>query len=149
MAAISSLAEYILGYTTPTGQKLARFGSQTYTINLLPPNEPINFILSPLYGYANMYFWHRFSACILPNTIFYEITHRGIIVNSFFLSSVSISADLPTLIEVTQRDPLIVRITNLSGVNQFFEGMDCFLVISSPTELTEVQKLVRTYGGEK
>jgi len=147
MATISPLAEYLLAYTTPTGQKLAKFGAALYSTNLLPPNQPVNIAFSPLWGYANIYFFHRFSPSIVPNTIFWTLIHRGIIMNSTFINSTLTASDLPCLIEVTERDPIFMRVINLSTVNQFFEGLNGFLVISSPTELAELQKVIRRYGG--
>ncbi len=146
MATLSPIAEYLLAYTTPTGQKLARFGAQGYSIRLLPPNQPVSFIVGPLWGYANIFFWHQFSENIVPNTVFYEVTHRGVVIQAYFISSLQ-SPSTSGWVEVTARDPLLTRLTNFSTVNQLVEGVDSFLVISSPTELAEVQKLVQKYGG--
>lgn len=150
MSTMNPLAELVLAYETPDGRKLARFGQQNYRIPLVPPNTPILFQVLPLGGaYCNIYFANRWSPAIVPNTIYFETSHRGVLWHSTVLGSMAIAEPHNIWVEVTEKDYFSTQFTNISPVNQYYASYDLFLVVQSEYDLQEIRKLVNEYSNSK
>lgn len=147
MSAITPIIEYLLALTRPGGGKLVRFGGVQITVPVFPPGMSITWAITPYFdAFACIEYLHRFSPSIVPNAFNFNSTHRGMLLQTGLISTIVTVESHNTWIEVTEQEPITTTITNVSGVNQFFESGESFLIIDSEEDLNFVREVVRNQG---
>ena len=147
MSTVGDVIEYLLAYERPGGGKIARFGGILITVPIFPAGMTITFSLFPYFNaYANIEFWQRFSPAIVPGALYFDSRHQGIQVQLGVFGTTLNSESHNTWIEVTESAPITTTITNISGVNQFFESVDSFLIVDSEADFKLIKKIIGEWG---
>lgn len=147
MATMTDLIEYLLALRTPEGGAVVRYGVMLTTVPLFPPGMSITFTLTPYFdAFANIEYWHRFSPSIVPGTILWESSHSGMEIHSGLIRSIAYAEGHNAWLEITDANPIITTITNVSGVNQFFETFDFFLLVDNEENFKVVKDVVSNWG---
>lgn len=147
MSTMTPMVEYLLALRRPGGGQLVRYGAIQVTVPVFPPGMSITFALTPYFGsYASIEYWHRFSPSIVPGAFMFASSHSGIQLQVGLIGTVHTSESHNTWIEITDSNPVTTIITNVSGVNQFFENVDAFLLVDSEADLEMVREVVRNWG---
>lgn len=147
MSTVTPMVEYLLALEKPGGGKLTRFGGVTVTLPVWPPGLSITFTLTPYFNtFASIEYWHRFSPSIVPGAFNFASSHRGIQVQLGILGTVHTSESHNTWIEITEAEPIVTTIINVSGVNQFFENTESFLIVDSEDDFKAIREVVRNWG---
>lgn len=148
MATITPMIEYLLALRTPYGGgQLVRFGGLQITIPIFPAGIEISWAIAPYYGsYCSIEYWHRFSPSIVPGSLYYNVSHSGIQLQVGTIGTTFSSESHNTWIEIFESDPISASISNISGLNQFFESNEAFLLIDNEANLEYTREVVRSWG---
>lgn len=147
---LTGLAQYLLAYQLPGGGKPARYGTVGYTVPVLPPGISVSFSIYPQFNnYCSILIWHQWSPAIVPNTLFFNSHHQGLALQSGLLTALALSDSYNIWLEVTENNPITTTIQNVSGLNQYFEARDLYLVVQEERDMCIVYELIRAYGNAK
>lgn len=149
MATVSPLVEYLMALRRPGGGKLCRFGVQLFTIPILPPRVNVTATIMPYFGsYVSIEYFHRFSPAIVPNTVDWTLRHAGVEVAAGLVSAVAVAESHNFWLEITESDPSVATIENVTDVCQFWETLDHFLLIDSEEDYKLVREIVYNWGND-
>lgn len=147
MATITPLIEYLMALSRPGGGRLVRFGVMLFTIPILPPEIEITVVVTPYFNsFVSIEYWHRFSPAIVPGTVNWIVQHTGVEIASGIVTQVATVESHNFWMEITESNPSVATITNLTRVNQFWETLDHFLIINSEEDYLLVKEIVRNWG---
>ena len=149
MSTMTPLIEYLMALRRPGGGKLCRFGVQLFTIPILPPLMSVTVTVTPYFGsYMSIEYWHRFSPAIVPNTVEWTVRHGGMEIASGLVSQVATDESHNFWLEITESDPSVATITNVTPVNQFYETLDHFLLVDNEEDYLRVKEVIRNWGND-
>lgn len=141
------LIEYLLAIKRPKGGKLCRFGLLLTTIPVFPPNLQVVFTLRPQFGaYANLWYWHRANPGTVPGAIQWFSSQAGMELSTGTIFQTPLAEPKSLWLEVTQASPIVTRAVNVSGLNQFFETADLFLIVDTEEDLKEIYQIVGAWN---
>jgi len=144
---LGSLAEFILAYRTPDGRGLARLGVVQTTVDMFPPGAAVTYDSYPPYNaYASITYWNRGSPQMVPGAFELESYQAGVQQITGNIEQVNLSEGQNVWIEITNDKPARTTITNLSGLNQFFQQWAFYLVVDSPEDLKDIHNLIRKWS---
>lgn len=149
MSTLTPMVEYLLALRTTAGGggQLVRFGGIQITVPIFPAGMSITWELTPYFGsYCSIEYWHRFSPSIVPGAFLFNSTHSGMVTQAGILGTTLLAESHSTWLEITESDPILTTITNVSGVNQFFENVESFLLVDSEDKLQVIREVVRNWG---
>lgn len=147
MATMTNVIEYLLALEKPGGGKLVRYGVMLVTVPVFPPGMSLTFTITPYFNsYASIEYWHRFSPAIVPGTLLWDSRHSGMEICAGVCGAVATADGHNLWVEITESDPIITDVTNISGVNQFFETLDFFLLVDTEDDLKIVKEVIRKWG---
>ncbi len=145
---LTPLIEYLLGITRKGGGKLCRLGIVQITVPIFPANTTITYTTEPYFSaYANIWFWWRLSPAMVPGAFNVNIRHSGMPRALGLLGATALT--LPGYqiwLDVRRGDPIVNEVTNISGVGQWFESQDFFLIVDTEDDLKKVQAISREWG---
>lgn len=143
----TTLTEYILAYERPRGGKVARYGTVRFTFPALLPGQIVRFSLLPIYGtYCTIIFWNRMSPSIVPDTIFFDWQHSGVVYAAGLISSLVFAEGANLWVEVRRDDPVHINGYNASTVAQYYQQVISCLLVQTEDDLKIVHRLVNEYG---
>jgi len=145
MSTMTPLVEYLAAVRSPKGASLVRQGGLQVIVPIFPPASEIAFSLT-FSGYASIAYYHRFSPSMVPGAFTYRSQHSGIELQTGTIGTIHLSEGNNYWLVVTKADPITTTISNISGVDQFFETGDSFLIIDSKEDYEEVMNLIRRWG---
>lgn len=142
------LIEYLLGVRGAGGGPLARLGVIQTTVPVFPPAMTVTYMTYPVFGsYISIEFFYRVSPVMTPGAFNFDISHAGASIQSGAVGALALAEGWNVWLEVTQGQPIRNIVTNISGLNQFLETLDFFLVISTEADYKEVKQLIQLWGG--
>lgn len=147
MTTMTPMVEYLLALRKPGGGQLVRYGAMQFTIPIFPPGMSITWQTYPYFGsYCSIDYWHRYSPAMVPGAFTLVASHAGMVVQAGLVGASILAESHNTWLEITESSPYVVILTNVSGVNQFFEGLESFLLVDSEESLEMVREVVRHWG---
>jgi len=147
MSTMTPLVEYLLAVERPEGGHVTRYGGATTTVPIFPQGLSISYELRPWFGsYASIEFYHRFSPSMVPGAFTFDSISSGVQIISGAIGTIHTMEGNNTWVVITDNDPIITTITNISGVNQFFETGDAFLLIDSESDFDFVKQVIQNWG---
>lgn len=147
MSTMTPMVEYLLALRLPTGGQLCRFGGLQTTVPIFPANTAITWSIAPYFGsYASIEFWHRFSPAMVPGAFNVVSRHVGLELVTGVIGASWTLESHNFWVEITEANNITTTITNISGLNQFFETFETFLLIDSEANMDYVREVVRNWG---
>ena len=145
--------EYLLTLERPGGGRLTHVGLTQTIIPIFPPATTLNYQSRPRQGmYATIWFKSLFSPVMVPNAFTLWGQQYGAMWMSGTVTQLIIEQGAEYLIMVTEGEPYLGSITNVSGLNQYWEGTTVFLNIASEEDLklvrAELRKLTSAQANE-
>ena len=145
--ATSHLIEYLLAVRRKGGGNICRFGGIQTTVPIFPPNFGITYQTFPEFtSYATILFYSRFSPDIVPESFALTVSHTGMEVLAGTLNTLQIAEGFNFMIELRRDQPVTSNFTNISGLNQFLDEMDFYLLMDSEEDLKEVRDIINRWG---
>lgn len=144
MESITELAQYLLAVQKPGETKLVRYGVATWYIQSFPPATTLIFNIFPT-GFCDVLLQHTYSPAMIPFAFNVEVLHEGSQVNIGPMDSL-VKMPFQLWTEIKESSPSKITISNVSGISQYFAGMDEYLLIASEEDYDKVMNLVRKWG---
>jgi len=139
---ISPLIEYLLATGRAGGGKLVKFGATVVTIPIWPAGLTMTFVTSPPgNAYANIRYAQTVPPSMVPDAFYVESYHQGIAVQLGNITESTYGKHY-FWIEFLRDSPVTTIIQNISGMNQYFEIAQEFLVIDSEADYRKVRKII-------
>lgn len=144
---LAPLAEYLLSYRTPTGRQLARLGVIQTTVDSFPPGTTITWDVFPEFGsFCNIEIYYRVSPSMVPDAFIFDIIHQGTEIQAGTAGASIFAQGYTTWIVVTRANPLRISVTNISGLNQYLQNSEMFLIIDNQEDYRAVLELAKAWG---
>lgn len=146
MAEYGDLVEYLLGIRKPGGGRLTRFGVFITRIPQFPPNFTITTTVFPRFGaYGMIQYLGAISPSMVPGAFWMTSYQMGIQFQGAFLSQM-IQGIHNSWLEITQNNPTTTTITNVTGLLQYFEFGNSYLLMDTEQDYREVGELIENWG---
>lgn len=121
-----------------------RQGGLQVIINPFPPNTMVTYTVRPLEGnYAQLGWITSFGSNMVPDAFTGVFQQYGSRPFSGRITQRMLDDGAPYFIMVTNTQPTELYITNTTNVNQYFETLAFFLMISSENDLQIVNSALR------
>lgn len=134
--------EYLLTLERPGGGRLVHIGLTQTIVPAFPPGYTLTYHSAPQNNrYACLWFRSHLSPNIVPGAFTGWGQQYGASLMNGTLSELVVGQQSDYYIIVTDAEPYIGQLTNVSGLNQYFEGVTAYLDI----ETKEDMKLVRMH----
>jgi len=144
----TTLSEYLLGYRDETGGVICSLGITRYTIPIFPAGMTVTFNIVPRPGaFADILFFGAWSAQMIPNAFTWETAHEGVITQSGLLTALLLSQPHSMWMVITERNPILTNVVNVTNIPQYFEGVDMSLAVPSEPNLKKIFELIKQWGG--
>ncbi len=142
------LSEYLMSVRRPGGRPIARLGTRLTTVPIFPPNTSVTYKTFPFPpgAFANIWIWWKFSPSMVPGAFSINIAHAGLERFAGVFGSTLLSQGWETVMDVTTKEPIISIISNVSGLSQFFEAHEGYLIIDTEADWILVQKIRNAWG---
>lgn len=148
MATMTELTQYLLAYRRPGGGPLCRMGFIQTTVPVWPPGLSISFQLRPEFNsYATIHYHIGFSPAMVPGTFNLEFYHSGVQIMAGVMGVSALAERNNTWIVITEALLGLQILTNISGVAQFCEATDWFLVVDTEDDLNDILDISRRWAG--
>lgn len=143
------LVEFIKSLQRPGGGRLGEEGAQQVRITAFPPNTTMQTTLraAPIW-YAAIGYRFMFGADIVPNAFTGNIYNAGRIPLSGTMSQRIIEEGLWGFQLVTANTPIMIELTNVSGLVQLFEFTVRFIIIPSAEDLGLIREALNDLAVE-
>ena len=139
---ISPLIEYLLATGRAGGGKLVKYGVSVVTVPIWPAGLNITFNTLPRHNaYANIQYSQSISPSMVPDAFYIESYQAGMILQIGNITENYFGLHY-TWIEFLINSPITTIIRNISGLNQYFEIGQEFLVIDSEEDYKKVRKII-------
>ena len=120
------IIQYILTLDVPTAGVI--YGGVTQLIvQAFPPQTTITLVTDPGNDYAHIGFFAAVGSAMVPNAFYSIAEQSGARQMEGFLSSYLLGRDLTWLIVITRAQPARATITNVTNLNQYYEGYQAHL----------------------
>jgi len=144
--------EYLLSLERPggSGRLVAQGASQTI-IPQFPPNTSVTLTAYPyLNDWGYIPFYSALSPGMVPGAFsgwgqYWGARQYTGILGSWFV----MPGSLDSFLLVTQDQPALAQITNLTAVNQYYEGISMFLVISDEEDWQLIRRALKRINQEE
>ncbi|MDO9579925.1 MAG: hypothetical protein Q7J06_05085 [Bacteroidales bacterium] len=139
--------EYLLTLERPGGGRLVNAGAGELIIPAFPPNTTITFKTVPIEG-DYMYISHRcgFGRAMIPEAFFVRVSQWGNMTYEGIVGSWLLNNCLDLFVSTTRSEPAQTQIQNLTGLNQYYEGLTFFLRIQTEDDYNLVMKALARMG---
>lgn len=122
------IIQYILTLDVPTAGVI--YGGVTQLIvEAFPPLTTITLVTDPGDDYAHIGFFAAVGSAMVPNAFYSIAEQSGARQMEGFLSSYMLGRDLTWFIVITRAQPARAIITNVTNLNQYYEGYQSHLRI--------------------
>ncbi len=137
--------EYLLTLERPGGGRLVNFGVSQLVIPVFPPSTSIQLTTSP-WGddYAYISYYSGFGPAMVPDNFTITLTQYGNLTYSAVISSLATGLILEGYLPITQSEPSISSITNITTLNQYYEGIVFFVRIATAADWELVREALAT-----
>ena len=142
---LSALTEYLLSLERPGGGRLLLMGAQQM-LAVVPPNVSFTLEVVPGDGeYAYLVYFSTFDQAMVPEAFlayaqqYGARPYEGVVVEGFTRPI------LGSFIVLTRGAPCLIRISNLTSLNQFYAGLAFWLTVASEEDYAVVQDALRRY----
>lgn len=148
MSTLGPLVEYLLAVRDKAGGQICRMGVTLATVPVFPPGLALTYLsYPPGNSFAGIEFWHDFSPAMVPDVFSVAVSQQGLTMTSGTISETGTQHPGHNLwIVYTEGDPIRTVITNISGVDQFFEVEYLTLIVDSEAYYKMVLDIVRHWG---
>lgn len=139
------LVEYLLAVPHPKGGtgKLCQMGYTHLVVNAWPPGITLRYTAFPKGNiYCCIDYYGMFSPSMVPEAFLINITHSGLSIAEQTAGTVDLREGTNYWVEVTHNNPIRNVVTNVSGLVQFFESLDMYLMIQSEEDYNLVHQIV-------
>jgi len=149
MATLSPLIEYLLAAQRQGGGGyLCRLGAIQTVIPIFPPNLSISWEIYPEFdSYANITFHFAFSGKTPPNSFDIEFYAGGVQVQSGPLTDLWLGHEgHGTYMVRTESNPMKQIMINTSGLSQYLEATEQFIIVDSEADYKLVLALIEEWN---
>jgi len=122
------IIQYILTLDIPTAGVIFG-GVNQEIIQTFPPQTTITLVTDPGDDYAQIIFFGALGTAMVPNAFYVILEQAGARQMEAFLGSYMLGQDLTWLIVITRAQPTRTMITNVTNLNQYYEGYTAFVRI--------------------
>ena len=144
---MGELVRYLLSLEEEGGRRLVQMGVIQTTIRIMPPGVTVVFDIVPEDGkYAAIYFWHRASPEIIPGVFDWRSQHFGMELLTGPAREASLVEGHDVWLVITRSQPIHTVLTNISGLNQFFETIDFMLLVDSEEDLNKIRAEIQRWN---
>ena len=128
---LPEIVNYLLTLERPGGGWLVYRGGYQVIIPAVPPNTEVSYTVTPLNAFAWLGWATRFGTDMVPNAFTGYIHQYGTTSYTGTLTQRIRDDAFDYFIVVTESQPTIVSVTNVTALNQRCEVIGDFLVISN------------------
>jgi len=130
--AVPRLIEFIESLARPGAGVIAEHGGIQVIVPVFPPNTTSAYTVTPpTSAYALITYRVSFGAAMVPNVFTGWFEHAGRHRYIGTITNTVIRDGLEWYLVITDNEPLRVSVTNVSGLNQYFEEISQFALVPS------------------
>lgn len=146
MATLSRIIEHLLSIEKPGGGRLAYAGLSQYRLTAVLPSASINYRATPgPSDYAMIDYELMFSSQMVPDVFQVWIQQWGSKFFDALVTSVALGVRLQGFVLITQAQPTLTGLTNLSNLVQYYENFSTAIFLQTREDyelaLKEIDKL--------
>lgn len=146
---IPGLIEYLLAIGRAGGGKLVKYGVSVVRVPIWPAGLGLTFDVRPRQNaYANIQYSQTLSPAMVPDAFYIESHQAGMVLQIGNLTEVAWGKHY-TWIEFTVDSQIKTITINISGLNQYFELGQEFLIIDSQNDYKRVRAICDEWGMRK
>lgn len=136
--------EYLVSMRRPDGGHLVNQGIGQIIVPSFPPFSTLNLTNTPWGNeYAYIAFRSQLGAAVLPGCFINEIQQHGNRAYSGTMGSWFTNNSVDGFDIITDAEPSIIRITSISPLNQYWEGVTLFVGINSEDDFHLVLEAIK------
>lgn len=148
--ALPYFIEYLLTLQRPGGGRLVHVGLTQTILPSFPPNTTLDYQSRPrAANYGTLWFRSHFSQAMVPNAFTAWGQQYGAMWMTGTLTQLILSEPADYYILVTRAEPFLGSITNITNLNQYYEGITAFVNIRTEEDFRllriELEKLKTSY----
>lgn len=147
MGTMGPMIEFLLAAERPGGGHLVKFGGMSLTVPIFPAGLSVVFTALPgVVAYASIQYYARWSPAMVPDAFEIAATHAGLFVDVGTINRTMIHEGHNSWIVITEKEPTVTTLTNVSGVDQMFEAEFAYLMVDTAEDLAIVKEIVSGWG---
>ena len=143
---LPAAVEYLLTLRGAGGAQLVYSGVSRLTFPFVLPNQVLRFTWAGT-DYCYILYGISFSPEMVPSAFWYRCQYLGYIVFDGYLTQWDLENPVPMLIAHTQSSPALGTITNMTALNQFYDGRTFYVGIRTKDDYQAVLEALSRYAG--
>lgn len=139
--------EYLLTLRKPGGGHLVHQGASQTIVPAMPPNIEVVLQVFPLGDdYADIVYSSYIDPSVVPGAFYGWGQYFGARSYEGTLTTGFLTYPLETLVFISQSEPGLASIRNLTALNQYYAGMAFFITIASEDDYNTVMDALKHMG---
>ena len=143
-----NLAEFLMSLRTESGSPLVEHAGGQIYVPIWPPGLTIFSVIPPSNSFASVGYRYIFAPDIVPNAFTITFRHLGRDIRVHTVTGAVTQESFWTYALVTKDAPFYLSLTNVSGMNQYFEVISHFIAVPQQADLVTAYKALDDLRGK-